>query len=145
MLSVIVWVGGMFFAWMVLRPAVAEKLVGADRLKLWEQVFEIFFIWVWIAIILLLGTGYHIIFAVFGGMKAIGLYIHIMQGLGLVMMLIFAYLYFKPYKYFKYCIEHKNFQGAAVQLVVIRKLVGTNLLIGLVTVVVATMGRYYLH
>ncbi len=144
-LSVVVWVGGMFFAWIVLRPAAAEQLEGPDRLRVWNHVFATFFVWVWIAVGLLLGTGYYMIFSVFGGMAAIGLYIHIMQGLGIVMMLIFGHLYFAPYKRFKRSLTSEDFQGAAVQLGVIRKTVGTNLLIGLATILVATMGKYYLH
>jgi putative copper export protein len=34
-LSAMIWVGGMFFAWMVLRPAAANTLTGPVRLVLW--------------------------------------------------------------------------------------------------------------
>ena len=52
-LAALVWVGGMFFAWMVLRPAAMVALEGPARLKLWAQVFPRFFVWVWIAVVLL--------------------------------------------------------------------------------------------
>jgi uncharacterized membrane protein len=42
-LSALVWVGGMFFAWMVLRPAAMKALEGPARLKLWVEVFQGFF------------------------------------------------------------------------------------------------------
>lgn len=42
-LSALVWVGGMFFAWMVLRPAAMKALEGPGRLKLWVEVFQGFF------------------------------------------------------------------------------------------------------
>ena len=52
-LSALVWVGGMFFAWMVLRPAAVKALDGPARLTLWVEVFQGFFRWVWVAVILL--------------------------------------------------------------------------------------------
>ncbi|MBT4701961.1 MAG: hypothetical protein HOB79_12905, partial [Rhodospirillaceae bacterium] len=41
-LAAIVWVGGMFFAYLVLRPAV-DQMEGPERLKLLNRVFERFF------------------------------------------------------------------------------------------------------
>jgi len=42
LLAAIVWVGGMFFAHLVLRPA-AMELEPAQRLALWLRVFDRFF------------------------------------------------------------------------------------------------------
>jgi uncharacterized membrane protein len=36
-LAALVWVGGMFFAWMVLRPAAVKALEGPARLTLWVE------------------------------------------------------------------------------------------------------------
>ena len=44
-LAAIVWIGGMFFAVLVLRPA-AGPLEPPDRLALWRRVFARFFPWV---------------------------------------------------------------------------------------------------
>ena len=60
-LAAVVWVGGMFFAYMVLRPS-AGPLQSDTRLKLWHRVFQRFFPWVWASIILLLVSGYGMIF-----------------------------------------------------------------------------------
>ena len=87
MLSATVWVGGMFFAYMVLRPA-AGLLEPPQRLSLWAQVFMGFFPWVWFAILTLLLSGYGMLFKFFGGMAAAPIYVHIMQGIGLIMILI---------------------------------------------------------
>ena len=144
LLSVVVWVGGMFFAWVVLRPAAAEMLEGPHRLRLWNKVFAGFFPWVWVAVLLLLLSGYTMIFNVYGGMAGSGLYIHIMQGIGLLMMLIFAHLFFAPYARFKRFVAAEDWQSAAAQLVTIRKTVGFNLILGLLTIVVAMVGRSYL-
>jgi len=35
-LAAVVWVGGMFFAWMVLRPAAVSALQPPERLMLWS-------------------------------------------------------------------------------------------------------------
>jgi len=42
-LAALVWVGGMFFAWLVLRPATVAALDGPARLRLWVEVFRRFF------------------------------------------------------------------------------------------------------
>ncbi|MCB1757036.1 MAG: CopD family protein [Gammaproteobacteria bacterium] len=144
LLSVVVWVGGMFFAWMVLRPAAAVQLEGPDRLRLWNAVFRRFFVWVWLAIALILLSGYWIIFAVFGGMAGVGLYVHVMQGIGLLMMLIFAHLYFAPYARLRKKVAAGDFPSAANELATIRRIVGINLLLGLLTVIIAAAGRYLL-
>ena len=52
-LAAVVWVGGMFFAHQVLRPA-AGALDPGPRLMLWERVLGRFFPWVIAAIVLLL-------------------------------------------------------------------------------------------
>ncbi len=43
-LAATVWVGGMFFAWMVLRPAAVAMLQAPERLRLWTDVFRRFFV-----------------------------------------------------------------------------------------------------
>ncbi len=60
-LAAIVWIGGMFFAVMVLRPAAGE-LEPKDRLPLWGRTFKKFLPWVWMAILILLITGYWMVF-----------------------------------------------------------------------------------
>ena len=44
-LAAVIWVGGMFFAYVVLRPSVAELAVP-ERLLLWRRVLGRFFTWV---------------------------------------------------------------------------------------------------
>ncbi|PIU17095.1 MAG: hypothetical protein COT19_02630, partial [Gallionellales bacterium CG08_land_8_20_14_0_20_59_87] len=46
LLAVLVWVGGMFLAYVVLRPAAVEVLQPPQRLQLWDSVFRRFFNWV---------------------------------------------------------------------------------------------------
>ena len=70
LLAVVVWVGGMFFAYMILRPSAAEVLQPPERLQLWNKVFSVFFKWVWVAILLILASGFLMIHQ-FGGMLLI--------------------------------------------------------------------------
>lgn len=141
MLSAIVWVGGMFFAYMILRPVAVEVLEPPLRLRLWTRVFGAFFPWVWTAIVTLLITGYGMLFGLFGGMKGAPIYIHVMQGVGLVMMLIFGHLFFAPYQRLKRAVAAQDWQAGGAQLAQIRQAVGLNLILGLIVVLAATGGR----
>ena len=141
-LSAVVWVGGMFFALLMLRPASAV-LQPPARLELWSGVLGRFFAWVIAAIVLLLVTGYAMAFGVFAGFRGIGLHVHIMQGIGIVMILAFFHLYFAPWRRFKAALARQDHAGAARQLNQIRWIVMLNLFLGLVTVAVGSSGRYW--
>jgi uncharacterized membrane protein len=143
MLSAVIWVGGMFFAYMALRPVAATLLEPPLRLPLWSQTFARFFPWVWAVVILLPTTGYWMIVWVFNGFANVKPYIHIMQVTGIVMILIFLHLFFVPYQRMNRAIAIKDFPAAGKQLAVIRKLIGTNLILGLITIVVAAGGAYW--
>ncbi|HXP30450.1 MAG TPA: CopD family protein [Stellaceae bacterium] len=136
-LAAVVWVGGMFFAHQVLRPA-AGPLDPAVRLPLWERVLGRFFLWVWACVILLLASGYGMFAA---GVR--GIYVDIMQTIGIIMMLIFAHLYFAPWKRFRRAVAAGNFPDAAAQLAQIRKIVGINLVLGLIVVIIGATGPYW--
>ena len=84
-LAALVWVGGMFFAWMVLRPAALKALEGPARLKLWLEVFQGFFRWVWVAVLLLPISGVGMIHLQYTGFEAAPRYVQVMMGLYVVM------------------------------------------------------------
>jgi len=140
-LSAVVWIGGMFFAYMALRPVTAILLEPPVRLKVWEQVFKRFFPWVWMAVIVLLVTGFWMVFG-FGGMAKVGLYVHLMIGLGIVMMFIFMHVYFGPFRRLQKAVAESNWTEGAIKLNQIRLLIATNLVLGLLVVVIAAAGRY---
>jgi uncharacterized membrane protein len=141
-LSAVVWVGGMFFALFALRPA-AAALEPGPRLLLWSRVLERFFLWVMAAIVLLLASGYAMIFGVYAGFRGIGLHINIMQGLGIIMMLLFFHLYFAPWRRFRAAVGRQDYPAAARQLNQIRVIVTINLILGLITIAVGSSGRYW--
>ncbi len=142
LLAAVVWVGGMFFAYMALRPAAATVLQPPQRLPLWTRTFERFFPWVWVAVILLPATGYAIIFGVLGGMAQAGLHVHLMQGLGWLMILLYLHLYFAPFRRMQRAVAAADWPAGGAQLARIRRTVGINLILGLLVVAIASGGRY---
>ena len=142
LLSVVVWVGGMFFAYTALRPAAMQTLEPPQRLSLWAATFERFFPWVWLSILLLLGSGLYLI-AIYGGFGAVGVNILIMLGLGIIMMLIFAHVYFALYKRLKRRVAAQDWKPAGAALAQIRVLIGVNLSIGICVVFIAMLGKHW--
>ena len=141
-LAAIVWVGGMFFAYVVLRQA-AWPLEPAARLAFWRRVFARFFPWVWASVVVLLATGIVMIVVGFGGFEIAGLYISLMMAVGIVMMLLFGHLYFAPWRRFQRALDGGNALDAARNLDQIRRVVAINLVLGLVTAAVGASGRYW--
>jgi uncharacterized membrane protein len=134
-----VWVGGMFFAYMALRPVAATVLQAPQRLQLWNGVFSKFFFWVWISVLLVLASGLHM-------MALIGkppVYVLVMLVLGVAMMLIFAHVFFGPYKRLQRAVSAEDWPAGGIALGQIRSLVGINLILGLVTICVGALGRLF--
>jgi uncharacterized membrane protein len=141
-LAAVFWVGGMAFAYLVLRPA-AGPLEPAVRLPLWRRVFERFLPWVGASIVVLLISGYAMLFLHFGGFRGARAYIHVMQTTGIVMMLLYLHLFFAPWRRFRAAVDAGMLPLAATQLNQIRILVAVNLALGVVTVLVGATGRYW--
>jgi uncharacterized membrane protein len=139
-LAATLWVGGMFFAYMVLRPTAAEVLQPPERLKLWNSVFKRFFNWVWLLIYLLLVAGFYMAY-LFGGLLHVPAYIHLMLVLGMAMLLVFIFLFFRLYVPFSLSVSRQEWKQAGGILASIRKLVALNLLLGILTFAVAIIGR----
>ncbi|MDM8547269.1 CopD family protein [Candidatus Venteria ishoeyi] len=141
LVSVVVWVGGMIFAHQILRPVAVELLEPPLRLTLWINIFRKFFFLVWLAVIFILITGLWMMFAQHGGFQA-KISIHIMFTLGLVMTLIYLYVFFSPYQKLKAAVTAKDWPTGAQALAKIRMAVGWNTILGLLTISVAALGRY---
>ena len=141
-LSAVVWVGGMFFAHQALRPA-AVVLEPGPRLMLWARVLGRFFAWVIGAVVLLLVSGFAMVFDVFGGFGGVGLYIQLMMGIGIVMMLLFFHLYFAPWRRFQAAVGRQDWAEGGRQLGQIRSIVTLNLILGLIVVGIGASGRYW--
>jgi len=83
------------------------------------------------------------IFAELDGMANVGTHVHIMLGLGILMMLLFMHAYFGPFRRLKQAIEESNWETGGAKLNQIRLLVKINLILGLLVVIVAAAGRYF--
>ncbi|MGO9174155.1 MAG: CopD family protein [Rhodomicrobium sp.] len=141
-LAVIIWVGGIFFAHMVLRPS-AGPLDASIRLPLWHRVFERFFPWVWLTIVTILVSGFAMVFLGFHGFKEAGAYVHAMTGLGIVMTLVFAYIYFLPWQRFRRAVPAADWTAAETAIGQIRRAVRINLALGLLTAIIGAGGPYW--
>ena len=140
-LLAVAWVGGMFFAYQVLRPVAGTLLEPPQRLPLWQGVFARFFPWVWAAVVGLPATGYWLLFTVYGGFAAAGWHVHAMQGLGWVMIALFLVLWFGPWRALRAALAVGDLPAAGKALDRIRRIVAANLALGVVVVAVAAGGR----
>jgi uncharacterized membrane protein len=141
-LAAVIWVGGMFFAHMALRPSVME-LAPPDRLGLWSRVFPRFFAWVWASAITLLITGYGVVYLGYRGMAGVGMHVHVMQATGLLMMAVFVFLYFGPFQAFRRAMAASDLPAAAQAQARIRGLVAFNLPLGLFTAAIGATGNFW--
>jgi uncharacterized membrane protein len=141
-LGAVVWVGGMFAIYVALRPALGT-LDPPQRLRLMRATFRIFFPWVWVAILLLLASGYWMVFMTFGGFARVGLHIHLMQGIGWLMIALFVWLFHGPWLALKRAVEAEDWPRAGASLNRIRQIIAVNLPLGLIVVVIGASGRYW--
>jgi len=68
-------------------------------------------------------------------------HIVIMAGLGILMMIIFILVYFVPYPRLKNAVHKEDWPEGGKNLAKIRTLVGINTILGLITIITATVGR----
>ena len=140
LLGVIVWVGGMFFAHVVLRVAINKLLEPHDRLNLMLKVFDGFFPWVWVSVIVILASGYWMLFTYYADNSA--LWLSAMSASGTVMAAIFVFIYAIPYHQFGSALHTSDMPRAVAAITLIRKLILTNLVLGMLTTAVAALGKY---
>jgi uncharacterized membrane protein len=144
LLAATLWVGGLFFAFACLRPATAD-LDAAHRVRLWADALALFSRWTWVAIVVLLATGFWIIFSFMGGMKGAGPHVHLMLGLGLLMMLLSAHLQFAPLRRLRRAVDGGHWADAGKALGQVRAFIAVNLVLGLAVMAVGVGGRYFLR
>ncbi len=142
-LSAVVWVGGMFAAYMCLRPA-AGPLNAPDRLMLWRRFFQKFFPWVWASVVLLLASGYWMLLTYFGGFANAPPYVNYMQALGWVMVLLYVWMFHGAWIKFKRAVDGADWPAAGAQLNRIRQIIAINLPLGLIVVIIGGTGRYWM-
>ena len=136
-LSDVIWIGGMFLAYVVVRPAIVEVLEPPQRLALWSGIFRRFFPWVWAAVAVILASG----FMMMGQMPRVPVYVAGMTVIGVVMSAIFMHVYFAPFARLKRAVAAEDWKAGGAALGQIRMLVGINLALGLMNIAVAMLGK----
>ena len=83
------------------------------------------------------------VFVTFGGFSGLGLHIHLMQGLGWVMIALFLWLFHGPWLKLKRAVAASDWPAAGANLNRIRQIIAVNLPLGLLVVVIGASGRYW--
>jgi len=94
-------------------------------------------------VIALPASGYAQVYLDFGDFGSAGMHIRIMHGLGLLMIAIYLFLYFVTFQNFRTAVEAEDWPRAGEVLKQIRRIVGFNLILGLVTSVIGASGRFW--
>jgi uncharacterized membrane protein len=123
-----VWLGGMTFMLLALRPSLPLVETPAQRLPLLAAVLRRFFLLVWAAIAVLLLSGFYM----FGhaGAQAAPLGWHAMAGIGTLMMLIFGHIYFALHRPMVRAIAAADWARGGRRANLIAKLVMLNFVLG---------------
>jgi uncharacterized membrane protein len=139
-LGVIIWVGGMFFAHMILRPALNDTLEASQRLSLLLRVFDGFFPWVWGAVIAIMASGFWMLFTLYE--ENTGLWLGFMTVVGTLMSAIFVFIYAIPYHQIGVALKEDDKSKVVEAVSLIRQLILINLSLGMLVTVVAVVGKY---
>lgn len=140
-LAAVFWIGGIFFAYMVMRP-VSVQLEPPARLRMWVSIYTRFFPWVWIFIAVLILSGYLDMFARFGQSPL--LYLIAMQVVGWLMILIFAWLYFVLFARLRRAVAAENWSEGGAVMNPIRRVMAVNLGLGVLISVIGVAGPFFM-
>jgi len=135
----IVWMGGMALVILALRPVAIARLAPPERLALMSGVLTRFFAMVWISIALILVTGFWMLSM--ADMKLAPTGWHAMSGLGLLMCLIFAHIWFVPFRRLKAAVVISDWPAAGKALGQIHPMVLTNFALGWLAVLAVIVWR----
>lgn len=141
-IAAVIWVGGIFFMQVIMRK-VTSDLEGPQRQAIMSKVFTFFFQWVWVAVITILVTGFGIIFGVYGGFGGMPWEsfkrVHLMTALGLIMSLVFTYIYFLPYRSLMKARAEGDMKKAAGQVTYIRTFGSVQLVLGIAILIIVSL------
>ena len=143
----ILWLGGMAFMLLALRPAAIAVLQPPERLQLMGAVMRRFFTVVGVSIMALMATGTPMYTTVFRatreatGQGGVPLGWNLMLGLGLLMMLLFGHLFFVGYARFKRALAVKDWPLAGQAAGQIHHLVIVNFVLGCLALVCVRLVR----
>ena len=139
-LGVVIWVGGMFVLHFAVRPSAAKLQEPSVRLTFLSSALGRFMAWAALAIVAVLASGLAMIL-IGGGFRNAHLSVHLMLAVGLVMMMLYLHIRFAPFKRMRAAVISGDWAAAAANLDGVRKMVMLNLMLGFVTIAIATIGR----
>jgi uncharacterized membrane protein len=132
LVAAIVWLGGMTFMLLALRPSLTALLPPPQRLPVLADVLRRFFALVWVAIgVLLAGGGFMLANA---GAQAAPIGWHVMTGVGTLMFLIFGHLYFALFRPLQSAVAAADWPAAGRRANLLAKLVAVNFVLGWVAI-----------
>ena len=135
--GIVVWVGGMFFAQMALRPSVGA-LPPPQRLPLLAAVMTHFLGWAALAIVLVFGSGAVMLGA---GVSALAdaPAVRAMAGIAVVMTVIYLYIVARPLRVLRRAVAAADWPAGAAAMATLRTLVLVNLVLGGVALTAAVL------
>ena len=143
----IVWIGGMTFMLFALRPAAMACMEAQPRAVLMGHVWQRFYAWVLVAIVVLFATGTHLYTATFRaarlatGNGSVPLGWNVMLVLGITMMLVFGHIYFAGFKTYKRAIAAAEWPLAAKAGGLIHKMTLLNFTLGWLAILAVRLLR----
>lgn len=135
----IVWLGGMAFVILALRPVAITRLAPPERLQLMRAVLSRFFTMVWLSVGLLLASGVWMLMASDMAQAPAGW--HAMSGLGMLMCLIFAHIWWGPYRRLQAAVAAANWPAGGQALGHIHPWVLTNFALGWLAILAVLVWR----
>lgn len=130
--AAIVWMGGMAFILLALRPAARTTLQPPARPQLMVSSLQRFFPLVWASIAALLATGLTLMLQV--GMANAPVGWHVMLGIGLVMMAVFVHIFFAPFRRAQRAAAAQDWAAVGRELDRIHPLVVLNFTLGWIAI-----------
>lgn len=136
LVAAILWMGGMAFMLLALRPAALAVMDPQSRARLMGAVWRRFFLIVIVSIVALFTTGTNLYTTAFRATKAatgsgsVPLGWNLMLVIGIVMMLIFGHIYFAGFRQFKRAVAAAEWPVAAKAAAQIQTLVLVNFVLG---------------
>jgi uncharacterized membrane protein len=135
----ILWMGGMAFMVMALRPALHAQLQPPVRLPLVVATLRRFFVVVIASIALLLLTGVWLLLQLPGAQAPRGW--HAMAGLGILMTLVFGHIFFAPWRRLQRAVAAQDWPEGGKRMNQVALLVKFNLGLGWLAIAAVMLWR----
>lgn len=147
LVAAIVWMGGMTFMLLALRPAAMATLEPPARARLMAAVWQRFFPAVLVSIVVLLATGSHFFASVVRAARLAGspgglpLGWNLMLIFGILMFLIFGHIYASGFRRFKRAVAAQEWPLAALAAAQIQRLMLINFILGWLAIAAVRLVR----